>query len=220
MEIQPDWHLENGQPYVSSSHSPHEGQACPAGAQALHESLAAWQHTLVVQAPKGDILDVLESNKRRSNAMDHFDDLVKCADEDEPQVPLTGTTVMIQCLTTLMVRNLPRSLKPKQLHEKLEQAGLGNCYDFLYMPAFLKSCTNLGYAFINFENPGQAALLVDQWQGGFVFAGQNKQLELNPAAKQGSEDIINLCIQKRLIKFRNSRFRPFIRDSTLIPVSL
>eukprot|EP00971_Amphidinium_carterae_P055470 1093239-Amphidinium_carterae.1 len=24
------------------------------------------------------------------------------------------------------------------------EAGLGNCYDFLYMPAFLKSCTNLG----------------------------------------------------------------------------
>lgn len=51
--------------------------------------------------------------------------------------------------TTLMLRNLPRTMTRDQLFELFRDQGLGNGLDFLYVPTNFEGDENFGYGFVN-----------------------------------------------------------------------
>jgi RNA recognition motif-containing protein len=53
-------------------------------------------------------------------------------------------------ITTLMIRGIPCSFSQEELLTLVQNAGLGDKYDFFYMPRAGNTTSNLGYAFINF----------------------------------------------------------------------
>jgi phosphatidate phosphatase PAH1 len=58
--------------------------------------------------------------------------------------------------TTIMIRNIPNRYSQRELMLELEELGLANSFDFVYLP--IDKCTraNLGYAFVNFVDPSFA----------------------------------------------------------------
>jgi len=58
--------------------------------------------------------------------------------------------------TTLVLRNIPESFTRCKLEELLNANGFANCFDFLYLPADLKTGACFGYAFINMVTPSHA----------------------------------------------------------------
>lgn len=63
--------------------------------------------------------------------------------------------------TTIMLRNVPRSLTRTMLLAELESQGLAGKFDFVYLPVDFDESTqcgrNFGHAFVNFVHPHDAA---------------------------------------------------------------
>jgi hypothetical protein len=74
-------------------------------------------------------------------------------------------------ITTLMIRGIPCSFTQDDLLNLVESAGLGDKYDFIYMPRAGCTNSNLGYAFINFVET------IDAWTCAFTF----NDIRLDPA---------------------------------------
>lgn len=55
--------------------------------------------------------------------------------------------------TTLMIRNIPNRYSQRELITELEELGLANSFDFLYVPLDKGTMLNVGYAFVNFMTP-------------------------------------------------------------------
>ena len=66
--------------------------------------------------------------------------------------------------TTLMIRNLPPHVTPPCLIEDLNKCGFEGAYDFVYVPRNFTSCSNTGFAFINFMDPQDGVVFTQQWQ--------------------------------------------------------
>merc|ERR1719318_1434859 len=59
--------------------------------------------------------------------------------------------------TTVMLRNLPNKYTQEHILNLLHEYEYGEHYDFFYMPIDFRSKSNMGYCFINFVNPEEAA---------------------------------------------------------------
>lgn len=55
--------------------------------------------------------------------------------------------------TTVMVKNIPNKYTIQLLKDLIDK-NHANSYDFLYLPIDFKNKCNMGYAFINFVEPG------------------------------------------------------------------
>lgn len=93
-------------------------------------------------------------------------------------------------ITTLMICNLPCRITQKQLQETIDDAGFKDKYDFLNLPTGGRSAAmraaNLGYGFINFSEPSDAALFYSFFSD-FRFDGtySEKACAVRPAHLQG-----------------------------------
>jgi len=88
-------------------------------------------------------------------------------------------------ITSLMLCNLPCRLTQQQLTRTIEQLGFGGKYDYIHFPAS-KGSANLGYVFVNFKTPEDAALFSLAF-GNYRFADSRskKVPEARPARIQG-----------------------------------
>jgi hypothetical protein len=67
--------------------------------------------------------------------------------------------------TTLMFRNLPEGFTRLHLERLLEAEGFGQAFDFLYLPADLRTGACFGYAFVNLVSTQSAASFLKHFQG-------------------------------------------------------
>jgi len=173
----------------------------------LRETLLAWQHTLPQLGPQEAHADGAEEEIVDDTALER------------------NASVLIEEMarsqvTSVVLRFLPFWIKKADLRVALRDIGLGESYDFLYLPHSFKSFANLGYAFINFDSTQDAIALVQRWHGRLVFRNQRKELAVVPARNQGLEQLLEMCRQRGVHKIHNDDFRPFFRGSHHLPVAL
>lgn len=95
--------------------------------------------------------------------------------------------------TTVMLRNVPKSCSQEDLHQMLEQGGLGDRITFLYVPFDKRKNTHCGFAFINFACPEDVLMMLysisinqDMWN---TFASATMPPALSYARLQGHEQL-------------------------------
>jgi len=72
-------------------------------------------------------------------------------------------------VTTMMIRNVPYAMTVAALEQVLQNAGFGDCFDFLYLPPMKRNQEkNLGFAFLNFVSPEDATVFKKAFHG-YVF---------------------------------------------------
>jgi len=67
--------------------------------------------------------------------------------------------------TTIMVRNIPNRYRQKELVIELNQNGLKNTYDFVYLPMDKSTTSNVGYAFVNFTTEEYCKTAIEKFDG-------------------------------------------------------
>mmetsp|Transcript_53228 Transcript_53228/g.126982 ORF Transcript_53228/g.126982 Transcript_53228/m.126982 type:complete len:205 (+) Transcript_53228:108-722(+) len=114
--------------------------------------------------------------------------------------------------TTLVLQNLPRSLRQSGLLKAIDDTLCPGLYDFCYMPMCFKTNECVGHAFINFICPQVAAALVLAWDGNTAL--WKKQKGAKPLAlqvsKHGLSDLLSLSFMKKAHRIRNEDFRPYL----------
>jgi len=118
-------------------------------------------------------------------------------------------------IQTLMIRNIPCRVTQQQLIDIIDAMGFEGKYDFLYLPTGGRSSTvgssNLGYGFINYEEPEDAELFQQSFMN-YQFEGttSTKVCTVKPAHIQGLQNNI-LHFDRTANKGRPRREGPFIR---------
>lgn len=99
--------------------------------------------------------------------------------------------------TTLMIRNIPKSLSQEDFVKELDVSGFAGLYDFIHMPS--SGGENKGYAFVNFVSPGAAGALVGAWHRSrrWGMSATSTWLNISPAVLQG--------LDANVAKWRRSR---------------
>jgi len=114
--------------------------------------------------------------------------------------------------TTLVLQNLPRPLRQRNLLKAIDDTLGPGTYNFCYMPMRFKTKECVGHAFINFICPQVAAALVLAWDGNTAL--WKKQKGAKPLAlqvsKHGLSDLLSLSFMKKAHRIRNEDFRPYL----------
>lgn len=107
-------------------------------------------------------------------------------------------------ITTMMLKNIPCRKSQEEVMMHIDAKGFTNRYDFFYLPRDVKFRANLGYAFINFLTPEDAANFEAEMNGyRFSGSGSSKACAVVPAHVQGLMN--NLAAFKRTEVMRSSR---------------
>lgn len=115
-------------------------------------------------------------------------------DEGSNQVPIT----------TMMLKNIPCRKSQEEVMEHIDSKNFAHRYDFFYLPRDVKFRANLGYAFINFVTPEDAARFQAEMNGyRFANSGSSKACAVVAAHVQGLMN--NLAAFKRTEVMRSSR---------------
>ena len=61
----------------------------------------------------------------------------------------------------MMLRNIPNKYTQNTLLQEIDDLGFSGTYDFFYLPMDMHNRSNVGYAFINFMKPADAARFHD-----------------------------------------------------------
>eukprot|EP00403_Amphidinium_massartii_P003622 CAMPEP_0178379290 /NCGR_PEP_ID=MMETSP0689_2-20121128/4866_1 /TAXON_ID=160604 /ORGANISM="Amphidinium massartii, Strain CS-259" /LENGTH=284 /DNA_ID=CAMNT_0019999387 /DNA_START=16 /DNA_END=870 /DNA_ORIENTATION=+ len=191
-------------------------------AQALQSACLGKQHPVhpssskAISPPTGTDIGIPTSQEEQKHAEAERLD----ASTQQGVLPLSPQEVLTHGCTSLMVRNLPHEMKQRDVLLHLEAWGFGDTFDFVYVPHSFRTRFNLGYAFINFLTPELAANFVREWSGTKRFKDQQEETVLMEAAVQGLDNLISMCVVRKLLKVRNPAFKPYIRDVTLVPEAL
>lgn len=118
-------------------------------------------------------------------------------------------------VTTLMIRNVPNFFKLRKLMQELDRLGFEGQYDFLYLPIDTSTTWNVGYAFVNFEDPKQAMICMEALQGhdfGLRQPNKRRPAQVSVAHIQGLAD--NLAHYTSTATFSSSlpSMRPWVKN--------
>lgn len=124
-----------------------------------------------------------------------------------------------QPITTVMIRNLPRSLTLTMLLEALDENGFKDKYDFVHLPSGGRPSSersdNLAYGFVNFMDSVDAVKFAKVFTG-YTFIPEDRPCAVHLAALQGKE--ANLEHLARIPHTHPSR-RPYVRFTSAHAVS-
>lgn len=98
-------------------------------------------------------------------------------------------TQCMENITTLVIRNLPRSLTQQELVQAMEESGYAGTWDFCYLPYKFQVRRNFGFAFVNFASADLAQKFMQGWHQTrpFTFGRVRKPVNVAAAAVQGRE---------------------------------
>jgi len=92
-------------------------------------------------------------------------------------------------ITTLMIRNIPKSYTNQNIVGKLNELGLRRMFDFVYVPIDQSTSFNVGYAFVNFISAEAASECVRVLKGLKINKSSGlqhrKYIDVIPAHMQG-----------------------------------
>lgn len=92
-------------------------------------------------------------------------------------------------VTTVMIRQVPRTFTQRQLLEEAAARGFGRVLDFAYLPFDLrKGARRCGYGFVNFIAPEYALAFRDAFDGTYIdrrSRDKGRPLRVHPAEVQG-----------------------------------
>mmetsp|Transcript_72747 Transcript_72747/g.162859 ORF Transcript_72747/g.162859 Transcript_72747/m.162859 type:complete len:277 (-) Transcript_72747:238-1068(-) len=109
----------------------------------------------------------------------------------------SATEVPLEERTTLMLRSLPNDYTGDQLVELLDNKGLKQKYNFVYLPIDFKRGSGLGYAFVNLDTYADARHAMEELNGLREWKrNSQKVLSVDWGTDQG--------LQAHLNRYRNS----------------
>eukprot|EP00931_Biecheleriopsis_adriatica_P018984 TRINITY_DN13082_c0_g1_i1.p1 TRINITY_DN13082_c0_g1~~TRINITY_DN13082_c0_g1_i1.p1 ORF type:complete len:748 (+),score=159.14 TRINITY_DN13082_c0_g1_i1:52-2295(+) len=137
---------------------------------------------------------------------DDAEDDQSLADDETRALPRT-------CVTTMVIKKLPKDVSQQELLEELNASGFAGSYDFCYMPGNFKSYENKGYAFVNFISVEVVRKFLDAWNDKARFS--NMPLAVSPAEVQGLEANLKKWNRPRMARIRNPNLKPFVLEQKL-----
>lgn len=118
-------------------------------------------------------------------------------------------------ITTIMIRNVPNRYDRVMLMMEIDELGFRGTYDFLYLPIDSSTMWNVGYAFVNFDDPQYAQLCMHTMQG-YVFAGacggRPRVAHVSVAHVQGLKRNLAHCVSTSLLSAAPAWSRPWVRQ--------
>ena len=96
-------------------------------------------------------------------------------------------------ITTYMIRNIPTRFTSITFVRLLEDYGFRGTFNFFYLPMDFRSGKNMGYAFINFLDPGDGVRFATKFDSRRLPVSTSKKvIEISPSRRQGLMDNIAL----------------------------
>jgi len=121
-------------------------------------------------------------------------------------------------VTTMMIRNLSKSLSQQELLEDINRRGFSGLYDFCYLPRDFKTNESQGFAFVNFTSATTARQFMEAWNQQLRFAsptGGPQKVVVSKADLQGLEANLKRWAGPRMRRIRNPCLRPFVLSASI-----
>jgi RNA recognition motif-containing protein len=112
--------------------------------------------------------------------------------------------------TTIMIRHIPCRYTKQDIFNEVSECGFK--FDFLYLPHATRSPGNLGYAFVNFLSPHDAAVFLELFRGHQWILQPNSAKVADPiyAKLQGFSKNAAFYNNRKIPK---SKYRPYVDHS-------
>jgi len=102
---------------------------------------------------------------------------------------VSSTSNLLDQVTTVMFRNIPRKYTAMDVVAELEMIVTREAFNFVYVPWFKSSTTNMGYAFVNTVDVTTARAVYAMMRGGRWKMGPgSRMMKMVPASMQGLEE--------------------------------
>ena len=127
-------------------------------------------------------------------------------------------------ITTYMIRNIPTRFTSLTFVKLLDEYGFKSTFNFFYLPMDFRSGKNMGYAFINFEDPHHGERFMERFNmKRLPVSTSRKVLEISPSRRQGLSDNISLFRTSDLLNSVSlPHYKPLVVDKSsgeLVPLS-
>mmetsp|Transcript_62449 Transcript_62449/g.183074 ORF Transcript_62449/g.183074 Transcript_62449/m.183074 type:complete len:506 (-) Transcript_62449:169-1686(-) len=120
-------------------------------------------------------------------------------------------------MTTLMIRNVPNQYHRGLLMQELNSLGFRDKYDFISLPMDNATYWNVGYAFVNFEDPQDAAACMQVLHGHefkrYYGNGKKRVAQVSVAHIQGLEQNLSHCSSTSVLS-TYALWRPWVRPKS------
>lgn len=117
----------------------------------------------------------------------------------------------VPTVTTVMLRHIPNKYTQATLLSELNQMGFAGRYDFFYLPMDVQNRTNVGYAFINFLTPQDAARFSQKLTNyKFQHYSSQKIASVSPAHVQGLVRNLFHFSNRAVSQSRDLQYRPIV----------
>eukprot|EP00811_Abedinium_folium_P034903 NODE_7744_length_1553_cov_12.003506.p1 GENE.NODE_7744_length_1553_cov_12.003506~~NODE_7744_length_1553_cov_12.003506.p1 ORF type:complete len:450 (+),score=113.73 NODE_7744_length_1553_cov_12.003506:60-1409(+) len=117
-------------------------------------------------------------------------------------------------VTTVMIHNVPNRYTRKALVRELTSLGYKGKYDFLYLPIDRRTASSVGYAFVNFRAPEDAAQFMTAMSGHLYQGCKRRVAHATAAHLQGLEKNLRHYRKTSVLYSPARALRPLIDNSS------